>query len=192
MLHQLTALKTLLIQDAQDTADDERLVTVSEIVQSILETHCNRKFARSSDTHEFPGNARSLFPARFPVETIALWEIQSPDDHLWYPMVAPAYTVRAGGRYIELDAQISGPSALCRFTHTGGYQLPDEEPITGAAALPAHISNASLLQSRALFPNLDKLKFGSVSGGGVSYTINPGLLIPEVVALLSSERRILL
>lgn len=146
---------------------------------ALIENFCNRKFARAVGAQaKFQADRASFFLPRYPVEAVTLVEFKLKESDGWVAQdlsVIRSISAESGIVYFPERAD-AGPSwGQVRFTFTGGYffeQLePDEDGYpsaapAGAAALPADVRFAWLLQCREMWSKLDKLGTGLVDKPG--------------------------
>ncbi len=158
MLTQLTSVKDRLGILPADTQYDAMLTRFIEAASARFDRECGRTFARAAGAmHEFPGRAREVLPACYPVEVVTKFELKTTESEGWVEQTGVEYVVRSGC-VVSLQAPLSTiEAAVGRVTYTGGYVLPGAVPGAGETALPADVEQAAIEQVAAWFYNKEKI-----------------------------------
>jgi hypothetical protein len=197
MLTQLATIKARLDIAPADTTRDDLLTRAIQAVSERFDHECNRRFARVvGATQEFLADDTEVSLLRFPIESVAKWELKTTETEGWVEQTDVACLLRPGG-VISLGMPLSftrqawsfGPR-LARVTYTGGYVLPGTTPGQGQTPLPPDIEFAAQEQVAAWFQHRDKL--GLVRywpSGGTFLVFTQAPLLPTVSAALRPYRR---
>ncbi len=180
-LSNLATLKAWLLTEAlvDGTDYDTQILAIGRGVAGLLESHCNRKFAREAEAvFEFSARNYQVIVDRYPIEAITKIEargsiadgfIEQPDPNsIIFGLNEAAGMIDFGGRFgTERDR--------VRVTFRGGYwfnqqeadyeppETPSEEDPDlsllpeGAIALPDDLQLAWLLQCEHVWTQRDKL-----------------------------------
>jgi hypothetical protein len=204
----LTTLKASLLTPAlrASTDFDNAITTIGLGIANLFEKECDRQFARAVATTEIFGADRCQFLlSRIPVESVAQVELKlNETDGFIVQTPSPIVTVdnAAGIVYLPDGADFGPYTAQARFTYTGGYaweQLEPNDPASptavpsGAAALPAALLSAWLLQCEIVWKMRDKLGLDIIGAQpksrGPLYQINDLDLAPIVKTMLQHYKR---
>lgn len=192
MLCQLTDLKTRLKIVDSDVVDDAILEAFIAAVSGRFARECNRNFDyAASATYEFRGDAMDVVVDRYPIITVASFELKTREVDGFVGQTGIEYVVNSTRNIIELAAPLGTSREIGSVTYQGGYILPGTTPTTGQTALPDEIEQAAIEQCAYLYQNKERLGLGSVSGDGAAIskaTANLDLL-PEVRAVLNKHER---
>ncbi len=137
--------------------------------------------------HEFPGRAREVLPACYPVEAVTKFELKTSESEGWVEQTGVEYLLRSGC-IISLSLPLGlVEGSVGRVTYTGGYVLPGSVPGAGQTALPADLEHAAIEQVAAWFYNKEKI-------GLVRHWPNTGTYVvlsqqPLLVSVLATLRR---
>lgn len=178
-----------------DAQDDEKIVRLAELLQGRFDSQCNRTLARAVDAVEFfDGGHLWLLTKRFPVEAIA--SLYLDDDRQFGPetlLDAADYRLSAlRGRIAFGPGARNWPGGIgaIKLVYTGGYVAGGQTAAAGQYAMDPAIRRAFFFQFGYEWRNRLTLGQQSVSAQGVSVSLAPAKLLPEVVDTLAPfERR---
>ena len=199
MITTLAHLKARLKQDEFDPTDDALLTSMILHCGERFERECNRKFERTAGaTFEFNADDREIVPLRFPIESVAGFDLKSSEAEGWVAQTDVDYLIRRAGEtpcLISLAAALGGAEEVGRVTYTGGYVMPGGTVGSGQTAFPDSLEQAAIEQCVAWWLNKDRKGLASISGQGGSVAANPVSivtpkdLLPEVMNLLRTFTR---
>src|SRR5438552_12571592 len=93
MLTQLTTLKTRLALTVTDY--DTLLTSAIKAISARFDNECNRMFPRAVDsTYEFNATETEMLPLRYPIETVAKFELKSNETDGWVEQPNVQYLIR--------------------------------------------------------------------------------------------------
>lgn len=182
------------------TTYDTVITDLGRAVAGMLETYCNRIFARlAAATHTCPAELKRVILPRYPIESITAVAMRGSGATTFSDVGTATisnYDPTSGLLYIDSPAGSEGD--ILRVTYTGGYwydtaETEDTAQPSGSTALPGDLKGAWLLQSRQVWKTIDKLGTGLVSAQSASATLGDSLagleLIPAVQSTLDRYRR---
>src|SRR2546425_297879 len=137
MLTQLSTVKSRLRLNSFDLDDDTLLTNYIKHASGRFALECNRIFDRAADaTFEFHAHERVITPDRYPIESVASFDLKSSEAEGWIAHSNITYLISPQKSVIELAAPLGGSCQIARVTFTGGYVLPGSTPSAGQTALP--------------------------------------------------------
>lgn len=170
MLTTIAALKLRLgIQDS-DVKDDDLMNAAIAALSSRIEDRCNRKFGYAVNVQqEFEADSMQIVVANYPINEAQpiTFQYRRTAAEGWLNAQNVDYLVN-GGCIISLHSLIGSRSMQARVIYSGGYVLPDMDPVAGVDALPADIENAVIEQLAFWFQNKSHLGASAVAGQGGS------------------------
>ena len=157
MLTQLSTVKARLGIDPTDIKDDELLTRMIEAMSTRFDMECNRSFARVVDTAEqFPTDDSELVLRRYPVESIARFEVKTSEAEGWVTATTPRFLLRAHC-VLSLEQGLDLPGAMARVVYTGGYVLPGDTVGPNQTRLPADLEAAAVEMVAFWYQNRDRV-----------------------------------
>ena len=189
----LNTLKQTLTPGAKSDLRFDKVITALGLgVAAQFGNFCNRKFARVvGDTAVFSADRCEFVLPRTPLESVTLSELKIKEVDGW--VAQDSTFIRAidqGNGIINTGSVDVGPwFGQVRFTYTGGYVWetlePDDMayptiPPAGAAALPADLFNAWLLQCRHIWSLMDKIGTDLLADGSEKSIRFPEEFAPTV------------
>ena len=134
----LATLKLQLLPESfqNDASRDPAVEALGRGVAGIMETYCDRKFARTVGAVEyFERDKEVLVLARYPVEAKPVLALRGGQDDTWqtYTETIAQWSPQSG--IITLNGSIGDEWSLIRATYTGGYWIDVNGD--GLEAMPA-------------------------------------------------------
>lgn len=209
----LATLKAQLLAPTllADTTFDAVVTRLGLGVAAAIENFCNRKFARvAGATDIFPADRIHFQLNRYPIESISKIELKLTEAGGFVSQTVNSFVQTidlANGMVYLPDGPDPGPyHAQLRFTYTGGYwwdtaDTGDTEPPvdpetipSGAAALPADLLHAWLLQCELVWKVRDNLGTNLIDDAAKAVTSGLSELkfAPEVLRSISDYQRMCL
>ena len=191
MLAQITTVKTRL--GITSGVDDTILTNFIRHVSGRFDQVCNRRFERLVNaTYEFEAGAREILPDRFPIETVASFDLKTTESEGWVSQTGYDFIIRRSCA-VSLYAILGYSYQLGRMTYTGGYVTPGTTPGSGQTALPDEIEQSCVEQVSYWYQQRKQLGLISVSEGGASASKLAQLeLLPNVQAALKQYIRVIM
>jgi len=191
MLTQLTTIKTRLRLNSFDLDDDPFLTGLIQHASGRFARECNRIFDRGAGViFEFRADEMNVSPDRYPLESVAGFDLKSTEGEGWIAQSGIDYLVSPENCLIELAAPLGTSRQKGRVTFTGGYVLPGTTADADQTALPDEIEQACLDQVVYWYENRHRLGLLSTAGEGGSVQQMKGLdLLPHVQAVLRKYER---
>ena len=191
MLTQLSTLKSRLRLNSFDVDDDTLLTNYIKHASGRFALECNRIFDRAAGaTFEYHAHERVITPDRYPIESVASFDLKSNEAEGWIAQSDVTWLIRPHKSVIELAAPLGSSSQIARVTYTGGYVMPGSTPSAGQTALPDEIEQACLDQVVYWYQNRQRLGLLSTSGeGGSIQQLKTLDLLPHVIAVLRHYQR---
>jgi hypothetical protein len=193
MLTTLETVKARLGIDNFDTTDDALLTRFLKQASTRFERECNRKFDRvENETDQFDGDATELVVRRYPIESVAAFELKSSERTGWETIADVDYLLKPGG-VISLAQSLGAESQVLRVTYTGGYVAPGVTPAEGQTALPDDLEQACVEQVTFWYQRREQLGIVNLSGEGGTLKLPANLdLLPQVRSVLNRYTRLCL
>ncbi|MEI7729196.1 MAG: hypothetical protein WCO56_06475 [Verrucomicrobiota bacterium] len=167
MLTQLTTIKTRLAIPAYETEFEPVLLQFLQHASARFELECRRRFARDATaTYTFGALSRLICADRYPIESVAKFELKTSEDEGWVEQSEVEYLLSPARAVIALASPLGTPGELGRVTFAGGYVLPGTSPQTGQEPLPAELEYSCVEQVAYWFENRNRLGLVSAGGGG--------------------------
>jgi len=196
----LAALKRELLMpaDLSKTDQDASVKALGLGVASMFESLANRKFARATESVEFPADRCSVVVPRYPIEAVTLVEVRDS--------IATGWQAQAGlpDNYLPLSGivQFFTPPGIwpasMKVTYTGGYWwdqgevTPDAMP-SGAIPLPEDLRAAWVMQCRWFWERrsiTDRAKAGFGEDTALGFAVSQDDLLMPVRQVIATYRRI--
>ncbi len=191
MLTQLSTLKSRLRLNSFDLDDDTLLTNYIKHASGRFALECNRIFDRAADaTFEFHAHERVITPDRYPIESIASFDLKSNEAEGRIAQSDISYLIGPQKSIIELAVPLGSSCQAARVTFTGGYVLPGATPAAGQKPLPDEIEQACIDQVVYWYQNRQRVGLLSTSGeGGSAQQMKSLDLLPHVIAVLKKYER---
>lgn len=193
MLTQLTTVKARLGIADEDVSNDPLLTNTILAVSEIFEKECNRVFGRAENvTQEFDADETEIILARYPLETVSVFETKISETAGWVTQSGVDYLIR-NACVVSLNFPIGSRRQRGRITYTAGYVLPGAGADTGQTPLPNDLEQATVEQVATWFQNKDKL--GLIRywpKGGIYLQFMTTDVIPTVRSVLDRYKRIVI
>jgi len=190
----LAEIKTSL--GITDTTDDTLLTEWIEGVQGRFDVECRRRFLyAASSTEYFDGGVSDIFVNRYPIASITSIHVDA--DQEWDAdslLASTDYRLTAvRGKIVYGYGSSPWPDGIqnVRVIYAGGFVKSDGSASTyvDAAELDA-LRRALYLQVGFEWRNRQNLGLNSINGEGVSVSVAPADLLPEVKAILHRFKRL--
>ncbi len=194
MLAALATLKSRLGILETDIQYDTLLTNAIKAVSARFDTETRRSLARQVDaTQEFFPDDTEIILTRYPIESVAKFELKTDETEGWVEQTGVKYLLRSGC-IISIQFQPFSLSDfqhfLCRVTYTGGYVLPGATPGPGQTPLPDDLEQAAVEQAAFWFRSRDHLGLRTSWPYNGEYKLYATLdLLPSVVATLRAYER---
>jgi hypothetical protein len=191
MLTQLATVKTRLRLNSFDVDDDALITGLIRHASGRFALECNRTFDRGVDvTFEFRADQIDILPERYPVESVASFDLKSNETDGWIAQPNIVYLFSPERCVVELATTLGNSRQKGRITYTGGYVLPGATPDAGQTALPDELEQACIDQVVYWHQNRNRLGILSTAGEGGSIQNMKTLdLLPHVAAVLRKYER---
>jgi hypothetical protein len=193
MLTTLLTLKLRLALAPADTTFDVLLTSAITAVSSRFDRETNRTLARTENaTHEFdPGDTEILVP-RYPIESVAKFELKTSESSGWLEQPDVEYLIRHSC-IISLASglcPLSSVLSVARVTYTGGYACPGSSLPAPSSPLPADLESAAIEQVAHWFQTRDYLGLKTHwPSGGIYLMFAQEPLLPSVSTTLKQYER---
>jgi hypothetical protein len=170
-------------------------------VAALFDKACNRGLKRvENQTETFTANREHWYLRRSPVESVASLEQKYSEAEGWVALSAGElirYRDDESGLLWFSTNQADDRESMLRVTYTGGHWFDDTENETGdmpagAAALPDDVKLAWLLQCQHVWNERDKFGAAITDKAGQQSKLSALALVPEVLDILKSYRRLCL
>ncbi len=178
-----------------DTADDEVLARWMDGLQGRFDGFLKRTLARATDAVELlDGGEPVLYLKRWPVESVTsvhmdadqVWDAASLLDSGDYRLSALRGTlVRGVDGMIRWDKGVQN----VRVVYSGGFVPAGQTATAAQFAMPDDLRRAFAMQLGYEWRNRRSLGQQSVAAQGVSVSLAPAALLPDVEAVLNPYRR---
>ncbi|MCX6896325.1 MAG: hypothetical protein NTZ16_12670 [Verrucomicrobia bacterium] len=197
----LTELKAHLLPSAMRSgiAFDTAIAAIGLGVVTAFEQYCNRKFQRTvAATMVCTADRDHCYLDRYPVEALTKTELKADINVGWEQQDGLVLNMNEASGLVYWGAGISFAWAQLRFTFTGGFFWNTLEPAdqgypaalpNGAAALPADLKLAWLMQCEAIWANRDKLGASVADEPEKHSKISKVEFTPLVIETLNNYRR---
>src|SRR5947207_12348385 len=191
MLTQLSTLKARVRLNSFDLDDDPLLTSLINHASGRFAKQCNRIFDRGADvTFEFRAEEMNISPDRYPIESVASFDLKSTEAEGWIAQTGMDYLISPSRSLIELACPLGTSRQKARVTFTGGYVLPGGTVDPSQTALPDELEQSCIDQVVYWYENRHRLGLLSTSGeGGATQQIKTLDLLPHVSAVLRKYER---
>ena len=191
MLTQLTTAKTRLRLNSFDLDDDPLLTSLINHASGRFAKECNRIFERDAGvTFEFRADEMNISPDRYPIESVASFDLKSTEAEGWVAQSGMDYLISPSRSLSELAFPLGTSRQKGRMTFTGGYVLPGGTVEIAQTALPDELEQSCIDQVVYWYENRHRLGLLSTSGeGGAIQQMKTLDLLPHVSAVLRKYER---